>query len=242
MNEVNQMVKETLLAYPTLYNDRFSVLCAFFSSSNYRWTDDGKLVRDYPLSRDTASMDFSDLDNREKDLCDKETQGSLSEMDLFRRYKLARDRSARQLLADNIDLVAAYSGVGDRELSYSDLLHMNLNSVCLGGYYLGGAPFGNIDPAWLKAAEEFIDEVLVAYNRVFGLHHDNPTRGESAPEPSMFSQMPVHFQKKYTEIMEISDKLDAQSGRKARMKRFLESKTFTDLMASIKEDDDDAEI
>jgi hypothetical protein len=226
MNKVDIQVRAMMNTYPALYPDRLSCLRGLFTTSNYRWDKKGCLVHAYPEDRDASVMNFSDLDERAAKLAANEFEAPPS-LQAKRVYELKVERTLRQLRADNIDLVASSEILCGGDLSYEQLSYMPLE------YYIGSAPFGKIEADWLAAAEEFIGAVKASYNRIFHLNYDLPIRGEKAPEPSMHDRMPENFQRSYAEIREIDDKLEAQSGKRARMKEMMSGSFFKDLMDEI---------
>ena len=240
MNKVDILVRNLLNTYPTLYQDRLSALRAFFTSGNYRWDKDGCIVPEYASDRDETVMDFSDLDKDDAENANEKPCEVLSDLYAHRAYEAKRERMLRQLRADNIDTVSKCRVGSGEKISYEQLQHMSFSSSYIGNIYIGGAPFGKIDADWLAAAEEFIDVVKVSYNRIFGLHYDNPLKGEKPAEPSMFSRMPLGFQQRYTELCEISDKLEEQSGTRARMMAYINGDDFKKMMDEIIADENNA--
>jgi hypothetical protein len=232
MNKVDLQVRAMMNTYPTLYPDRLSCLRGLFTTGNYHWNKKGCLVPAHADDRDPSVMNFSDLDEREARLTANEFEAP-SSLQAKRAYELKVERTLRQLRADNIDLVASSEILTGGDLTYEQLSYMPLSSDYLSKIYIGGAPFGKIDADWLAAAEEFIGAVKASYNRIFNLNYDLPIRGEKAPEPSMHDRMPENFQRSYAEICEIDDKLEAQSGKRARMMEMMNGSFFKDLMDEI---------
>ena len=143
-----------------------------------------------------------------------------------RKFELNHDRMVRKHRAENIDVVVRHCSTGAR-FSYEALKHINFDYTAM-----VGAPYGHIDPDYLEAAEELMSIFEYSFNVAFSLHYDNPLTDETAPEPSMFSCMPSYFQRLKTQIDDISEKLEAQSGKKARAKAFWE-KNKTRIMESL---------
>lgn len=230
MNKVDILVRELLLTYPMLYQSRIDALLAIFDNSGYSWNDEGCLVRNYKLSRDPSTMDYSDLDEAavdiEKDLADDCEY--IRPLTLRRKFEMEQERMVREHRAANIDLVASEKPSGAR-FTYEKLNHL---------YFTGlmEAPFGKIDKDFLEAAEELMEVLQYSFNLIFGLQYDKPLAGDKAPEPSMFSRMPQSFQSLHNKITAFEDKIEEQSGKKARMAAFW-AREGSRIMAEIIEED-----
>lgn len=221
MNKVDQLVKTLLFAYPTLYRDRTEALMTIFMSGNYEWDKNGCLQPTYAL--DGEVMNFSDLDEDDAELADeisKNTFDILSGLLDMRRIQLVADRQMRELISQNIDTYAS------EQISGSTISYERLSSTWISGMTaIASAPFGKIDSEWAEAMEEFLSTMAVSFNRIFSLHYDDPLQGEKAPEPSMFSRMPESSQTLRTKLLEIADKVEEQTGHKARQKAIFDSIT-----------------
>lgn len=221
MNKVDEMVKALLNTYPTLYTDRTSVLFGIFCSlgAGYEWDDNGCIVNRFAdYGRNPTVMDYSDLDHDAERLTEEEAKGhGIASYYKARRAELECERMVREHRAKNIDIYASERMSGAR-VSYESLSNLNISQYSI----FETAPYGKIDPDWLSAMEEILEVVRLSFNRLFSLHYDDPIRGEKAPEPSMFSRMPERFQKLRTALVEIEEKVEAQSGNRARMAAFWE--------------------
>lgn len=210
MNKVDQHIKRVMLTYPSIAPSRIAVLrhLLLCNGNAYDWDDKGCLV---PWSGEDYgdTMKFSDLEP--DPTLERFRSEPLDSLYAFRDAETEEERLVREHRAKHIDVYAQHDKTFDR-LRYEDLTNISLHDYTC----LGRAPFGKLDPDWLHAAEEIVDKVRYAFNIIWSLHYDHPLRGEKKPEPSMFSRMPEYWQKLYTGICEIDDKLDAQSGRKAR--------------------------
>ncbi len=225
MNKVDMVVSEMMLTYPGLYENRQQALEGIFLGTNYYWDKNGCVQRAYVIDTTfDGPVDISDLDenDRQWDRDDEFAQMIRARNELERRARLFR--------AENIHLFAKMK---TRDYGYStlDSQYFDYDSAV---FY--NAPFGKIDPEWLRALEEFISSLLVGYNGVFSLHYDDPKVSGTVPAPSMFDRMPERFQKRYNRIKEIEEKCEAQSGTKARMKAFWENHGKR-LMDEIKAED-----
>lgn len=212
MNKVDLTVRAMMLAYPTLYSSRAKAFRGIFMGTNYSWKEqDGVyvVVPCYALEEDRDPM-------RDINECNDRRNGN-SEFDQFVRVQNELERMTRQHKIDNIDMYAKMKSEG---YGYSDLDDWYLDNDTS---MIFNAPFGQIDSDWVRAMEEFISNMMVAYNMVFSLHYDNPLKGDKAPEPSMFSRMPEKFQKRHQRLKELEDKCEQQSGNKAAQRKFLKS-------------------
>lgn len=231
MNKVTALIKTMMLTYPMLYPTRDRAMIGIFLSTNYRWNRKGEIVPEYPIKKDfEGPIDISDL--TKNDTFCSESFGD------FGKHLLVRnelERLNRLYRAEHIDHFAEY---GDADsYGYNDLDNWYLDSARSASYpsVLFAAPFGKIDPDWAHAMERFISDMQVAFNQVFLLHYDRDEKRQR-PEPSMFSLMPEKFQNRYTSLMEVSDKLEAQTGSIARAKAMW-AKRGPEIMAEITKED-----
>ncbi len=216
LNKVDLAVRELMLNYPLSYPSRKDALRNIFLSGNHHWNDAGELVRSYEMTKDyEGPIDISDLDQSDE---------AFSRDDEFNRAIRLRnelDRRTRLFMAENIDMFAKY----DSSDGYN---YRTLDDYRLTSEYapIATAPFGSVDPEWLSAMEDFIRDLMVAFNQVFGLHCDQEER---KPEPSMYSRMPEAFQQRYDAIKECKAKCEAQSGREASELAFFEEFILPEL-------------
>lgn len=220
MDEVSAEVRSLLLTYPGLFTNRLDCLVNIFTTTNYIWTDDGRMVHEIPTEyRDT--MSYEDLDEREARNLKHIEEGHayMTGLTQIREYEIARQRMDRSLIESHITAVSSQMP-SNPSISYSMLSNMRLTTPHLEQHMLGGAPFGRLHPDWLKAAEEFIDALRRSFNHLFQLQWD-PENIEEADGPTRFETMPLHFQGLYRKMERIEALLDKQSGRKARAQEAL---------------------
>lgn len=207
MDKVSVFVREKLLQYPTLYENRLQVLCHLFMVNGngfdwdentgcpVEWADDGR--------RSKTKMYYADLKKKIKN-----SEESLKEYDLdLYRFWIAEAKqeiAARKHRAKHIDLYAVYNN--------DNFKYEHLDRFSPEWSLFGTAPYGKIDPEWARAMEEVIEKIMYAFNTIWHLHLDRPSKGAKLPSPSMFSRMPQEWQKKYNEIAAYRDKLDEQTG------------------------------
>lgn len=215
MNKVDQHIKEMMLKHPLIFPTRLACLRRIFmvNGNGYEWDDQGCL-RSWSQKNDTKElkMQYSDLDNRD----DEQFKYGYSDIAQFQSLCTEQERMLRKFREEHIDLFCQFNDIDDN-IKYSDLQYFSPEWSMF-----RDAPYGNIDPDWLNAAEELIGKIKYAFNIIWSLHYDNPLRGEKAADPSMYSRMPEQFQKLYDQVKEIDDKLDAQSGKRAQHKEFLD--------------------
>lgn len=176
-NKVTDLVKGLMCTYPALYKSRLDVLINIFLRSTYHWGEDGCLRTDYagPLR---TTMDFSDIDALQA-----EAEGELKE-DILNGYdglaaqriaRLKRERSERQLIADDIDLYAAHHVMGENYKSGIDWLkHVDLKYCSL-----ADAPYDCMDVDYAKAAEEVVKIAARAVWEELGMMSPHYTRGNA---------------------------------------------------------------
>lgn len=233
LNKVDQRIKQMMLQYPSLYPNRIKCLRQLFltTGNGYEWDDNGCLVlassRRPHRPADTAAglpsppadgkMQYDDLDEL-LNLIEK-LYGPASDVQHIAYQKLTyeKERLDRQFRETHIDLLCQFHDTWDN-FTFPDLKQFDPDWSAF-----RDAPYGNIDADWLCVMEETVSKIKYAFNLIWSLHLDNPPRGEKMPEPSMFSRMPERFQKTYTAICEIEDKLEAQSKSKARAKEHWDS-------------------
>jgi hypothetical protein len=222
LNKADSLIAELMLAYPSLYPTREAALFSIFFSGNCHWKD-GCVVRSFGINDYVGITDTSDLDARDAKWSGDETFA------VRIRVKTELDRRTRLFRAENIEHFAV---MNDGGYSHEDISKWNLNSEY---NTISKTPLWlSIDAYWLAAAEDIVSNMKLAFNQKYGMHLDTPIKGETAPEPSMFSRMPEQLQINYKFLLEIEDKLEAQSGSKARMKAYWE-KNGAGLMAEIKD-------
>lgn len=220
MNKVDHYIKRMMLQYPSLFPNRLKCLRRLFlvNGNAHEWGDNGCLVGWSYENRDENKMYYDDLDDSSSfNLKSVDYNNTLSEIIQFQELSDVKERLDRQFRENHIDLLCRFHDTWDN-FTYDDLRYFDPHwSV------FRDAPYGNIDSDWLQAMEETVDKIKYAFNLIWSLHFDVPLRDEKAPEPSMFSRMPEQFQKLYIDVCEIEDKLEAQSGSKARAKELWDS-------------------
>lgn len=200
MNAVDVLIKDMLIGYPSLFKNRLDGLVQLFTTSNYMWQN-GRLVHCYGVS--VQEMDFSDLDENAVKINDaiESIDGNTDPLyDLYQHRKYAHELQYMERLhrLKNIDVVAKTT-ISSDALTYLDMLHMSLRT-------LSDAPFGSIDGEFLAAAEEFIRIIRYSLRSLFG---------------GLGDEIPEGFQKLEKEVVDISEKLEAQSGSNARAKNLM---------------------
>jgi hypothetical protein len=182
LTKVDKLVRTMMLTYPTLYPDRATALFNIFTDSgtNYCWDEQGCIVQTYPSEKTwEGPIDISDLAKRDADW-DRDD-------DFARTVRLENELERHQRLfrAEHIDLLCRYGRGGTYGYRHLNTYHLDNITAEWGCALIYRAPFGKIDDEWVRAMEEFIGDMMVAFNHVYNLHFDKPLRGEKAPEPSM---------------------------------------------------------
>ncbi len=206
LNKVDQHIKVMMFQYPSLFPNRLRCLQHMFlvTGNGYRWNDDGCLVSDNDDSID--KMKYSDIDESIEKLDEALSRwvaidSSLDGIKQFQILCKEKERLDRQFREQHIDLYCKFHDVWE-DFQYTDLQFFNSEWSAL-----ANAPFGKIDADWLKAMKETVKKIKIAFNRIWHLNYDR----DNAVEPSMFSRMPEHFQKMYTEILAIEVKLSGDT-------------------------------
>jgi hypothetical protein len=228
LTKVDKLVRTMMLTYPALYPDRATALFNIFTDSgtNYCWDEQGCIVQTYPSEKTwEGPIDISDLAKSDADW-DRDD-------DFARTVRLENELERHQRLfrAEHIDLLCRYGRGGTYGYRHLNTYHLDDITAEWGCALIYRAPFGKIDAEWVRAMEEFIGDMMVAFNHVYRLHFDKPLRGEKAPEPSMYSQMPAAMQKRHDNLLQIDDMLDAQTGNRAKRAELAKR-----LVAEIKEE------
>lgn len=244
LTPVDKTVKIGLLTYPTLYSDRMDVLRQLFitNGNGFEWskTKDGYVLKTYDKPAKNPSMRYDDLDKDEADIAADRIKYSDSDVldDLLdvRTIQAQRERILRQQCEQNIDLFSRMS-VRDRMGAYCthDMIDRSF-SLEYSKLISPRNPWGKIEISHVRAMEELIKDLNLAFNQIHGLHYDNPYKGgPKAPEPSMYSRMPEHHQKLHDRLQEVRKLLSEQSGQ---LKRDAEMhKTLTSILEGTFEDD-----
>lgn len=208
MNTVDLFVRKSLMTFPTLFQSRSDVLRYIFGvgGTGYEFVG-GELVNGCPNDRDDSKMRYDDLDERETKIKEDPTYAGIEDLRAMELYEIACERATRKLREENIDVVARMTRANNRDYTYQQLQNLwNIDRI----------PVEELNDEWLAAFEEFIEIMDGSISRLFNLYYDKPVRGEKAPEPSMFSRMPAEWQKRYTTVKEIGDRIEARTGKKAR--------------------------
>ena len=148
-------------------------------------------------------MQYSDIDaaieNLDKTLSHwVSIDASLDGIKQFQILCKEKERLDRQFREQHIDLYCKFHDVW-QDFDHTDLQFFNSKWSAL-----ATAPYGNIDEDWLKALKETVMKIKTAFGRIWGPLKD--LNGDI--DPNMFSKLPEHFQKMYTEIIAIEGKLE----------------------------------
>lgn len=214
MNHVDRLVRRLMLAHPVLYPDRRKALRGIFSGSGYVWDAKGRIQPVHPLPPQTAGMSFADLDERDAQLAGETPCKLIRSLHMMRLHEAKVARMVREQVALDID-VLCMEAPSRENFSYESMENMTL-------FAIEAAPWGRIDPEWLIAAEEFVETIRMSFNRTFHLHYDIPTPGQEPPKPSMLDRLPDQFRRLHDRIEAISEHLDAQSGKKEKIKALMD--------------------
>lgn len=227
MDKVSKLVREMMLVYPTLCPSRQAALYSIFTDSgtNYVWNRKGCIVVAHEMDKDfEGPIDISDLARS-----DEQFDGD-HDFNKMIRIENELERRERLYRAEHIDLYCQYGRGGDYGYRQLDQYLLDKMEGDYGVATIFRAPFGKIDPEWAHAAETFINDMMVAFNMVYHLQWDHPLGGEKAPDPSMYSRMPEVMQRRYDNLKAVADKLEAQTGNRARRAEFTK-RVLADLKA-----------
>lgn len=217
MNKVDQHIKQMMLQYPSIYPNRLACIRQLFlvNGNGYDWDNDGCLVPwRSPYDRASDRMHYDDIEPN-----DSVTSllGKDSSIGKFHALSDVKERMDRQFREEHIDLLCQFHD------TYDNFRYEHLVNFDVAWSAFRDAPYGSIDADWLAVMEETVNKIMYSFNIIWGMHYDNPLKGEKLPEPSMFSRMPERWQKLYTDMKEVEAKLEAQSGSKARAMKFWNS-------------------
>lgn len=229
MDKVSTLVREMMLTYPTLYPSRRKAIHSIFTDSgtNYVWNRKGCIVAARKLTKDfDGPIDISDLDRSDEQFA--------GDHDFNKMIRIENEFERRERLyrAEHIDLYCQYGRGEDYGYQHLDEYLLDKMEGDYGVATIFRAPFGKIDSDWAHAAETFINDMMVAFNRVYRLHYDHPLEGEKVPEPSMYSRMPAEMQRRYDNLKAVADKLEAQTGNRARRAEFTK-RVIADLKKEV---------
>lgn len=223
-NKVTKHIREKLRMYPGMYTSRLRVLKHLFmvNGNGYDWGKNGCPVEGYTeRGKNPNEMDYSDL---EKDIAKHTAEIDQDDpkhpCNDLRKFWIADaegEMAERKHREKYIDLYASNHSFTDN-FKYEDLVNFDPDWSLF-----RDAPYGSIDPEWAAAMEEVIDKINYAFNTVWNLHMDRPSKGHTPPIPSMYSRMPPEWQKKYDKIQEYAEKLDKQTGSRANRAATLRS-------------------
>lgn len=222
LNAVDLLVKDAILNYFSLYNTRTHVLREmFFTTSNYEWVkNDNGLYELQSISLD-ESRNRDRIETREIDE-DRSSNAPTEFHNLVVNW-----------ISDNIDEYC--------QRFFNDV-YFNLRPRRIYGHLsrdynnLSNAPaLSEIEPVWVDAMEEIVNDELVRFNQEFG-HVDNKseqlsfvrkTASKYATNLSVIlnakEKLNVHFKKRDEERRKFWDKVSG-SKKKTIEERYVESK------------------
>lgn len=180
MNKVDLEVKNLILSYPTLFENRFDALNHIFTTSNYAWDENGCLATTCRSRKGTVKSMLKQLQDEE----DKR-EAMLQETPICTRLlheawlvESQAKLNKFQFIAKNIDVFAStYCSVGHKEhwLWLYHNVHASFN------YWPISHKPDVVDEDWREAIHKWAHELLPNMNSIMGYMDDNkgwrPCRG-----------------------------------------------------------------
>lgn len=176
MNKIDQLIKNQLLLYPTLFSNRFEVLSFMLDSSNYEW-ENGELIQRIP---DKKGSREEMLKRFEDDVVKEENPEFPDLISLNARHLVsAKQRLVHAtFIADNIDVFATtYAGV-KYPVIQAWLWHLHRHGI--NDYYpIKNIP-ENVTIEWKKVIYDWLHEIIPTMNGLWGMY--SPDGWKALPE------------------------------------------------------------
>ena len=200
MNTVDTAVKNLLLAWPTLYRNRFEAITMIFTSSCYEWVDGdlkltcGGCVPETPPTIEIFLQHFRDELTEATENKKNESYMPLMDLHNTRILEAQADLNRAQLMADNIDLVCSrfWYGLGCHESTF--IRGWLTSAVRNGGidyWPIFNRP-DNVKREWQEAVRNWLRQSLPHIRPHWGRYYEKPHDQKNGWFPSYDAEDPRH--------------------------------------------------
>lgn len=171
MNEIDVQIRWMLLAYPTLYRNRFEAFAELMTNSCYEWSADGRLLNVFAqedASPESMVTEYEEaLEKARKEEADNKEE-CLNGLRRRHVVEAERDLVEARHVAANVDVYASdYTAVSHRDVwHWLNYKHRH----GLSGHWAINNPPANIAEEWRRAIREFLSKVLAPMNSLMGMH------------------------------------------------------------------------
>lgn len=179
MNKVDKFIKNHLMAFPSMWKNRFDVLAEILFNSCYSWDENGCIVisygPEYNPTKESMLKVFQDkLEKQRTESKKDENKKYLSDLYSMFIASAEQELNDAQFIADNIDVFAkTYAGVNYREVQYwlFKTQHQGIDTK----YGVINNKPDVIDEEWRKAIYDWLKEMIPSVNSLFGKLNKNDT-------------------------------------------------------------------
>lgn len=193
MNKIDQMVKRLLLAYPTLYTNRFDAMATILTTSTYEWRN-GEIIELEGYQPEAATPE-SMVAQFEKRLAERKTEYDpahnhecLSKLHRKIITDAERELHDARFIAANIDTYStSYAGC-DYPVLHLWLHHTHRYNVS-DLWTVNNKP-EVIDEEWREAIYQWIHLMMPSVNSLFGMFQERNERPVSKMKGKGFAPVP----------------------------------------------------
>lgn len=174
MSKINQLIRRMMMAYPSLYANRFEAFAELMTNSCYEWNKDGELVASCgevgqrPKSPEAMiRLAKKELAARRKEL---RSHSSPCLDELHKRFELEAVKEYRDICfrAKHIDLYTEqYTDCGYK--AHHKWLHYTDRHGISSYWSINNIP-ENITPEWRDAIREWLSEMMASMNMLMGVN------------------------------------------------------------------------
>lgn len=177
MNKVDKFIKNHLMAFPSMWVNRFDVMAEIMFNSCYSWDENGCVVINYgpkynPTKKSMLKQFQDRLEKQQTESKKDENKKYLSDLYSMWVTTAEQELNNAQFVADNIDVFAkTYAGVSHKEVHYW-LLKIQHQGIDQKYGVINNKP-DVIDEEWRKAIYDWLKEIIPNVNSLFGKANKN---------------------------------------------------------------------
>lgn len=179
MNKVDKFIKNHLMAFPSMWQNRFDVMSEIMFNSCYSWDENGCVVNsygpEYNPTKESMLKQFQDkLEKQQTESKKDENKEYLNDLHSMWVTSAEQELNEAQFVADNIDVFAkTYAGVSHKEIHYW-LLRTQHQGIDQKYGVINNKP-DVIDEEWREAIYKWLKEMIPCVNSLFGMLNKNDT-------------------------------------------------------------------
>ncbi len=174
LNKVDLAVKRILLAYPSMYRNRFDVMAEIMFNSGYRWDENGCIIESVPI----CTKGEPTVDSMQKEMVERlikqckhaqeHSSDCLKDLNDSLITEAKFNLAAAEFIGNNIDVYAkTYCGV-DYSVKWLWLLKTDHQGINQDYGCINHKP-DVVDEEWRVAIYHWLRELLPMVNSLFGM-------------------------------------------------------------------------